>query len=84
MAMDLDTNVTHWCGIRTGDDVVQTYKGKESLSREEAIKAWKSIHIDKKTVISVCLRMNCSTSALYRVFERWGLPTNRNKHRSDK
>lgn len=51
-----------------------TYKGKESLSREETIEAWKAIHINKKSVVSVCLRMNCSQSALYRSFERWNLP----------
>ena len=71
--MDLGTNVIRWCETRTGDDVVPTYKGKEILSREETIKAWKAVHIEKKTVVAVSLRMNVSESTLYRSFRRWGL-----------
>ncbi len=50
-----------------------TYKGKEMLSREETIAAWKAMHIDKKTAVAVCLRMNISESTLYRSFRRWNM-----------
>lgn len=50
-----------------------TYKGKEILSKEETIKAWKEVHINKKTVVAVSLRMNVSESTIYRSFRRWGL-----------
>lgn len=50
-----------------------TYKGKEMLSREETVKAWKDIHIEGKTAVAVCLRMNISESTLYRAFRRWNM-----------
>lgn len=50
-----------------------TYKGKEMLSREETIAAWKAMHIDGKTAVAVCLRMNISESTLYRSFRRWNM-----------
>lgn len=50
-----------------------TYKGKEILSKEETIAAWKDIHIHGKTAVSVCLKLHISESTLFRAFRRWGL-----------
>lgn len=50
-----------------------TYRGKEILSREETIEAWKAIHIKGKTSVAVCLRLNVSESTLYRAFRRWNM-----------
>jgi len=52
---------------------MSTYKGKEILSKEETIAAWKDIHIHGKTAVSVCLKLHISESTLFRAFRRWGL-----------
>lgn len=56
-----------------------TYKGKEMLSREETVKAWKEMHIEHKTSVAICFKLNISESTLYRSFRRWGLGGTRKK-----
>ncbi len=56
-----------------------TYKGKEMLSREETVRAWQEMHIEHKTAVAICLRMNISEATLFRSFRRWGLGKTRKK-----
>lgn len=53
----------------------ETYLGRVCLSKEETIKGWKYEHIDGLTRVAAALKLHVSEKTLYRMYERYGLPS---------